>query len=80
MRKCNQPANRAEDFVNYNIGRVGTLLRDVISNVVEISEGFRVKSITAQAVLLRCASVFAFKREKASSPSMGCTRPDFISS
>lgn len=47
MRKRDQPTNRVENLVDYAIGRVGIPLCDVISNVIEISEGFRVKSITA---------------------------------
>jgi hypothetical protein len=74
-----------EVFTNQNgdepIGCVRMFFSDVGTNIVEIGKRFQVKRVAAAyALLWRWISVLAFKREKASSPSMGCTRPDFRSS
>jgi hypothetical protein len=68
-------------FQDDPVGCVRVLVCNVIAYVVEVFEGCRVESVTAaHAGLLRCASVFAFRRAKASSPSMGFTLSLFKSS
>jgi len=60
------------------VGIVRVLVCNVIAYVVEVFEGCRVESVTAaHAGRLRCASFFAFRWAKASSPSMGFTPPLF---
>ena len=79
--KRHQPANGIEDFGREPVGRIRTVHRNVIKYAVEIREGFRMKCVaTAYAERSRCACVFAFRRAKASSPSIGFTIPLFRSS
>jgi hypothetical protein len=66
--------------VAHPVGCVRVVLCNVTAYVVEVRVGFGVKRISAHAERLRCASVFAFRRAKASSPSMGFTLPFFRSS
>lgn len=78
LREGYEPTDQGENLVDNLVGGIRIVLCDVVPDIVEIREGFRVAA--PQSRLLRRASVFAFKRAKAPSPSMGCTRPDFRSS
>ena len=81
VRKIDKPANDVKYFVHDAVGRVRVILRDVTADLVEISEGFRMERVpAAYAERLPCAWVFTFRREKASSPSIGFTPPLFRSS
>jgi len=72
--KWNQGADGVKALSYYPVGGVPVVLCNVATNV-EVDLGFRVKRVSAHAGRLRSASVFARRRAKASSPSMGFTLP-----
>src|SRR6516162_7270796 len=77
MGKEHQCANGVKDFCYHAVGCVRVVLCNVAAYVVQVPVGFRVKRVSAHAGRLRSASVLAFRRAKASSPSIGFTLPLF---
>ncbi len=76
VRESHKPPNRVKDLGHRAICDFRIAPCNVFAYVFEVREGPRMERVGADYDgPLRCASVFAFKREKASSPSMGFTRP-----
>lgn len=62
------------DVGEYPVGSVDVVLRDVVPNLVEVSERFGMERVAAHPAERR-RSLFSRNRLKASSPSIGLTRP-----
>ncbi len=81
IRKMHEPANGIKYFEHNPVGSVRIFACNVIAYIDEVGERIWVERVAAAyAAPLRSAWVFAFRREKASSPSIGFTPPLFRSS
>jgi hypothetical protein len=81
LGKMYKRTNGVKNFRHGPVGCVRALPCNVIAYLVQVCEGAWVKRVaTAYTERLRCASFFAFRRAKASSPSIGFTVPLFRSS
>ena len=76
----NKTADNIENIRYRPIGGVNIVLGYLIPNLIEVGKRFRVESVPAHAGPVRRSSLFSRRRAKASSPSMGFTRPLFRSS
>ena len=80
--RCVRGGQRAEngvDVCEYPVSSVDVVLRDVLPDLVEIGERIRMEGVAAYP-LDRRRSLFSRRVLKASSPSIGLTRPVLRSS
>ncbi len=83
MWEWNQALDGVENVYDNPVRGIRTVCRNVASDFINISVGFRMKLITAvfrHRLRLRSASVFAISRAKASSPGIIFTFPLLMSS
>ena len=81
LGKMHKATNGVQNFRDHPVSCVRVFLGNVVAYLVEIRESVRMKRVaTAYVDRLRRAWVFAFRRAKASSPSIGFTVPLFRSS